>query len=148
MNLTMNSTIIELSVYAWNFVLKVLHREEPGARVWPKLMLKLQPNIAIFQNFSIFTLHNFQTRTTVYFRHPIIKISWEKFGLLWFIEFLEQTLHAPLRRCKMNFEHNSGHKQTKLLQEALILYLVSENELSKRNQFRCLEIPRLTLKLI
>ena len=39
----------------------------------------------------------------------------------------------------MNFEHNSGHKQTKLLQEALILYLVSENEL---------EIPRLTLKLI
>ena len=48
----------------------------------------------------------------------------------------------------MNFEHNSGHKQTKLLQEAPILYLVSENELSKRNQFRCLEIPRLTLKLI
>ena len=47
----------------------------------------------------------------------------------------------------MNFEHNSGHKQTKLLQEALILYVVSENELSKRNQFR-LEIPRLTLKLI
>ena len=55
MNLTMNSTIIELSVYAWNFVLKVLHREEPEARVWPKLMLKLQPKIAIFQTFSIFT---------------------------------------------------------------------------------------------
>ena len=44
----MNSTIIELSVHACNFVLKVLHREEPGARVWPKLMLKLQPKIAIF----------------------------------------------------------------------------------------------------
>ena len=44
MNLTMNSTIIELSVHACNFVLKVLHREEPGARVWPKLMLKLLPN--------------------------------------------------------------------------------------------------------
>ena len=29
MNLTMNSTIIELSVHACNFVLKVLHREEP-----------------------------------------------------------------------------------------------------------------------
>ena len=28
------------------------------------------------------------------------------------------------------------------LQEALILYLVSENELSKPNQFRCLEIHR------
>ena len=55
MNLTMNSTIIELSVHACNFVLKVLHREEPGARVWPKLMLKLQPKIAIFQNFTIFT---------------------------------------------------------------------------------------------
>ena len=27
-NLTMNSTIIGLSVYAWNFVLKALHREE------------------------------------------------------------------------------------------------------------------------
>ena len=48
MNLTMNSTIIELSVYAWNFVLKVLNREEPWARVWPKLMLKLQPKIAIW----------------------------------------------------------------------------------------------------
>ena len=55
MNLTMNSTIIELSVYTWNFVLKVLNREEPGAGVWPKLMLKLQPQIAIFQNFRIFT---------------------------------------------------------------------------------------------
>ena len=54
MNLTMNSTITELSVHACNFVLKVLHREEPEARVWPKFMLKLQPKIAIFQNFSIF----------------------------------------------------------------------------------------------
>ena len=33
----MNSTIIELSVHACNFVVEVLHREEPGARVWPKL---------------------------------------------------------------------------------------------------------------
>ena len=38
-----------------NSVLKELHREEPGARVWPKLMLKLPPKIAIFQNFTLFT---------------------------------------------------------------------------------------------
>ena len=55
MNLTMNSTIIELSAYTSNFVLKVLNREEPRAGVSPKLMLKLQPQIAIFQNFRIFT---------------------------------------------------------------------------------------------
>ena len=52
MNLTMTSTIIELSVHACNFVFKVLHREEPGARVWSKMMLKLQPQIVIFQNFT------------------------------------------------------------------------------------------------
>ena len=77
MHLTMNSTIIELSMNACNFVHKVLHREEPGARVWPKLMLKLQPKIAIFQNFSIFTclLAYFHIYTTVYFVHPVIKIS-------------------------------------------------------------------------
>ena len=55
MTLTMNFTITELSVHACNFVLKVLDREEPGSRVWAKLMLKLQPKIAIFQNFSLFT---------------------------------------------------------------------------------------------
>ena len=48
MSLTMNSTIIELSVHACNFVLKVLDKEDPGARVWPKLMSTLQPKIAIF----------------------------------------------------------------------------------------------------
>ena len=56
-----------------------------------------------YQLYSPAFFHNFHTYTTVYFGHPIIKISWEKFGLLWFIEFLEQTLHAPLRRCKMEF---------------------------------------------
>ena len=45
----MNSTIIEFSFHACNFVLKVLDREEPGARFWQKLMSKLQPKIAIFQ---------------------------------------------------------------------------------------------------
>ena len=49
MNLTMNSTVIELSFHTCNFVLKVLDREEPWARVWQKLMSKLQPKIAIFQ---------------------------------------------------------------------------------------------------
>ena len=52
----MNSTIIELSVHTCNFVLKVLHREEPRARVWPKLMLKLQPKIAIFSKFHYIRL--------------------------------------------------------------------------------------------
>ena len=49
MNLTMNITIIELSFHACNFALKVFDREEPGARVKPKLMSKLQLKIAIFQ---------------------------------------------------------------------------------------------------
>ena len=53
MNLTMNITIMELSFHACNFVLKVLGREEPGARVYPKLMSKLQPKIAIFQKISV-----------------------------------------------------------------------------------------------
>ena len=64
MNLTMNSTIIELSVHACNFALKVLHREEPGARVWSNLMIKLQPKIAIFFKISLYSpafLHNFHT---------------------------------------------------------------------------------------
>ena len=42
MNVTMDSTIIKLSVHACNFVLKVLDGEEPGARFWPKLMSKFQ----------------------------------------------------------------------------------------------------------
>ena len=55
MNVTMNFTIVELSVYARKFVLKALDKEEPGARVWLKLMSKLPPKIANFQKFSIFT---------------------------------------------------------------------------------------------
>ena len=55
MNLTMNITIIELSFHACNFALKVLDREEPGARVKPKLMSKLQLKIAIFQKISVST---------------------------------------------------------------------------------------------
>ena len=55
MNLTMNIAIIERSFHACNFVLKVLDREEPGARVWPKLMSKLQPKIAIFLKISVST---------------------------------------------------------------------------------------------
>ena len=55
MNLAMDFTTTELSVHACNSILKELDKEKPGARVWPKLMSKLQPKIAIFQNFSIFT---------------------------------------------------------------------------------------------
>ena len=53
MNLTINSTIIEFSFHACNFVLRVLDKEEPGARFWQKLMSKLQPEIAIFQKISV-----------------------------------------------------------------------------------------------
>ena len=55
MNLTMNSTMIELSFCICNFVLEVLDREVPGARVWQKLMSKLQPKIAFFQKISMST---------------------------------------------------------------------------------------------
>ena len=55
MNLTIHSIIIELSFHACNFALKVLDKEEPGARVWQKLMSKLQPKMAIFQKISVST---------------------------------------------------------------------------------------------
>ena len=55
MNLTIKSTIIELSFHTCNFVLEVLGREEPGARILPKLMSKLQPKVAIFQKNSVST---------------------------------------------------------------------------------------------
>ena len=51
MNLTINSTIIQLSVHACNFVLKLLHREEPGARVWPKLDVKITTPNSHFSKF-------------------------------------------------------------------------------------------------
>jgi len=77
MNLTMNSTIIELPFHTCNFVLEVLGREEPWARVWQKLMSKLQPKIAFFKN-SVYLpafLHNFCTYTIIYFSDPVIRIS-------------------------------------------------------------------------
>ena len=55
MNLTMHSTIIELSFHTCNFALKVLDKAEPGARVWQKLMSKLQPKMATFQKISVST---------------------------------------------------------------------------------------------
>ena len=55
MNLTINITIIELSFHACNFALRILDREEPGARVKPKSMSKLQLKIAIFQKISVST---------------------------------------------------------------------------------------------
>ena len=55
MNLTMHSTVIELSFHTCNFSLKVLDKEEPGARVRQKLMSKLQPKMAIFQKISVST---------------------------------------------------------------------------------------------
>ena len=66
MNLTMNSTIIELSFHICDFVLEVLAREEPRPRVWQKLMSKLQPKIAIFQKVSISNT-NTNKYNTIYF---------------------------------------------------------------------------------
>ena len=146
MNLTIHSTMIELSFHRCNFVLEILDKEEPGARVWQKLMSKLQPKRSFFKK-SVYlpaSLHNFHTYSIIYFSDPIIKISWEKFGLSRLVEFLPQTFHAPRRPFKMEFLSiihainipNCWH-------EALILHLVSENELLKPNQFHYLQLPRL-----
>ena len=51
----MHSNIIELSFHTCNFSLEVLDKEEPGARVWQKLMTKLQPKMATFQKISVST---------------------------------------------------------------------------------------------
>ena len=77
-NLTVDSIITELSDHACNFVLKVSDTQEPKTRVWPKLMSKLQPKIALFLYISVYLpafLHNFHNYTSVYFSDPIIKIS-------------------------------------------------------------------------
>ena len=77
MNLTMKSTIIELSFCTCNFVLEVLGREEPGARVLQKLMSKLQPKLPFLKK-SVYLpafLLNVRTYAIIYFSDPIIKIS-------------------------------------------------------------------------
>ena len=53
MNVTMHSTIIELSFHKCNFALKALDKADPGARVWQKFVSKLQPKMAIFQKISV-----------------------------------------------------------------------------------------------
>ena len=78
-------------MHARKFVLKVLDKEEPGARVWLKLMsFKLPPKIAIFKSLvhlPVF-LHNFHTYTIVYLSYQITKISWEKLFLyIWHAHF-------------------------------------------------------------
>ena len=82
-----------------------MDREEPGARVTQNLMSKLQPQIAIFKKKSVYLpafLRNLRTYTIIYFSDPVIKISWEKFGLSKFVEFVpQQQLHVPLRLFKM-----------------------------------------------
>ena len=84
MNLTIDSTIRELSVHACNFVLKVLNREEPGARVWPNWCHNYTPKLPFFK-ISVYLpafLYNFHTYNIIYFSHQMIKVIWEKFGLL------------------------------------------------------------------
>ena len=58
MDLTMNSTITELSLHACNFVLKVLHRDEPGARV-PLFTLVTQLSKLVEKNLAYCGLLNF-----------------------------------------------------------------------------------------
>ena len=55
MNLTMDSTTMELALHTCNFVLKPLNREGPGARVGSNLRSKSLPKFAIFQKIIIFT---------------------------------------------------------------------------------------------
>ena len=71
-------------MHARKFVVKVLDKEEPGARVWLKLMsFKLPPKVAIFKSLVYLPvfLHNFHTYTIVYFSYQITNISWEKLFL-------------------------------------------------------------------
>ena len=71
-------------MHARKFVVKVLDKEEPGARVWLKLMsFKLPPKIDIFKSLGYLPvfLHNLNTYTIVYFSYQITKISWEKLFL-------------------------------------------------------------------
>ena len=116
-------------------------REEPGARLWSKLMLKLQPKIAKISLYSPAFSHNFDTYSTVYFSHPITKIR-----KIWLI--MVYWMFGTKTSCPSKAMQNGilsiiqAINKPNCWQEALILYLVSENELSKPNQFRCLEIHR------
>ena len=85
MNLTIDSTITKLSVHACNFVLKVLDRKEPGARVWPNWCHNYYTPKLPFFKISVYLpafLYNFHTYNIIYFSHQMIKVIWEKFGLL------------------------------------------------------------------
>ena len=138
----MNSTITELSVHACNFVLKILDREEPKARVWPKMMSKLQDKIAIFQNFSIFTC---LLALLTYLYHyllqsPNYQNQLRKIRLIGLLNFWNKHFMSLSGDAKQNFSDNSLHKQTKLSTRSP--YSVFVKELLKPNQFCCLEIPQ------
>ena len=64
--------------------LKVLDREEPGARVWPNWCHNYTPKLPFFK-ISVYLpafLYNFHTYNIIYFSHQMIKVIWDKFGLL------------------------------------------------------------------
>ena len=110
--------IIELSVHACNFVVKVLHREESGARFWSKLMLKLQPEKSHFSKFHYIHLPSciismpIPLSTLVTQLSKSVEKNLADHGLLNFWNKLFMPLYGD---AKWKFEHNSGHKQTKLL---------------------------------
>ena len=85
----MNSTIIEFSFHACNFVLKVLDREEPGARVWPKLMSKLQPKIGLFIELNTTIFYDIVVSNCLF----VTKISQG----IWFLR--RETIHRPECYC-------------------------------------------------
>ena len=74
MNLTIDSTIVELLLHKCNFVLKRLDREGPGAKARSNLTSKSPPNIAIFQKTITLPafLHNFHIKSSTYFSDPFI----------------------------------------------------------------------------
>ena len=106
MNLTMNITIIELSFHACNFALKVLDREEPGARVKAKINVKITTQNCHFSKNQCIYLPSCITSvpkplfTLVTQLSKSVEKNLAYHGLL---NFFSQTLHASIRSCKMEF---------------------------------------------
>ena len=138
MNLTMHSIIIELSFHAWTKrSLKIEFGKNWCQNYNPKWSIfKKSVHLPAF-------LHNFHTYTIIYFSDPIIKISWEKLGSSRFVEFCHKRSmpSKAIQNGILSIIH--AINKPNCWHEALILYLVSENELLKPNQFHCLEFPRL-----
>ena len=86
------------------------------------------------------TIYVIQSYKNVYFSHPLTKSVVK----IWLI--MVQCIFGTNTSCPFKVVQNGilsiihTINKPNCWQEALILYLVSENELSKPNQFHCLEI--------